>query len=104
MLFVGFIFLYKIESIPHILASVWEYEGVCTELCDCLTIHGPHIGFYLKLHFPTMDLQRQKVFMIHILIASDKKKLERSTEIGGFIWRIMTYPMEIKKNLTWKGQ
>lgn len=90
MLFVGFIFLYKIESIPHILASAWECEGVCTELCDCLTIHGPHTGFYLKLHFPPMDLQRQKVFMIHILIASDKKKLERSTEIGGFIWRIRT--------------
>lgn len=80
---------------------------VCTELSDCLTIHGPQTCFYSKLHFPPMDLQRQKVFMIHILIASDKKKtqqLERLIEIGGFIGRIMRYPMEFDKNLTWKCQ
>ena len=54
-----------------------------------------------KLHVPLMDLQRQNVFMTHILIASDQKsQLDMLTEIGGVLGSIMRYPRESKKNLS----
>lgn len=47
-----------------------------------------------------MGLQKQNIFIIHILIAGDKNQLENLIEIERFIGRITGYPMEFKENIS----